>query len=64
MNHFNCSVGMPLAKAILHYEKHSENAVQHCGGLPLALQVLGSSLNGKGADACVGKRVTKIRNNS
>lgn len=32
------------------YEKHSENAVQHCGGLPLALQVLGSSLNGKGAD--------------
>ncbi|WCJ40476.1 Disease resistance protein (TIR-NBS-LRR class) family [Euphorbia peplus] len=29
------------------YEKHSENVVQHCGGLPLALQVLGSSLCGK-----------------
>ncbi|XP_015573761.2 disease resistance protein RPV1 [Ricinus communis] len=29
------------------YEKHSKDVVHHCGGLPLALQVLGSSLSGK-----------------
>ncbi|XP_065865755.1 disease resistance protein RPV1-like [Euphorbia lathyris] len=29
------------------YDKHSKNVVQHCGGLPLALQVLGSSLSGR-----------------
>ncbi|KAJ9178993.1 hypothetical protein P3X46_010828 [Hevea brasiliensis] len=29
------------------YQKHSENVARHCGGLPLALQVLGSSLSGK-----------------
>ncbi|CAL5401818.1 unnamed protein product [Camellia sinensis] len=29
------------------YVEHSKRVVQHCGGLPLALQVLGSSLSGK-----------------
>ena len=29
------------------YYQHSEKVVRHCGGLPLALQVLGSSLFGK-----------------
>ncbi|PSS19001.1 Disease resistance protein like [Actinidia chinensis var. chinensis] len=29
------------------YYQHSEKVVRHCGGLPLALQVLGSSLIGK-----------------
>ncbi|XP_050159064.1 disease resistance protein RPV1-like isoform X3 [Malus sylvestris] len=29
------------------YMKHSKMVVQHCGGLPLALQVLGSSLSGE-----------------
>ncbi|XP_020535226.1 disease resistance protein RPV1 isoform X2 [Jatropha curcas] len=29
------------------YQNYSENVVNHCGGLPLALRVLGSSLSGK-----------------
>jgi hypothetical protein len=29
------------------YEMYSENVVNHCGGIPLALQVLGSSLHGQ-----------------
>ncbi|XP_028065508.1 disease resistance protein RML1A-like [Camellia sinensis] len=29
------------------YAEHSRSVLQHCGGLPLALQVLGSSLRGR-----------------
>ncbi|XP_057497448.1 disease resistance protein RPV1-like [Actinidia eriantha] len=32
------------------YMEHSRRIVHHCGGLPLALRVLGSSLSGKGID--------------
>ncbi|KAM7515826.1 hypothetical protein LguiA_005409 [Lonicera macranthoides] len=32
------------------YAYHSKKVVKHCGGLPLAIKVLGSSLRGKGVD--------------
>ncbi|CAL5329887.1 unnamed protein product [Camellia sinensis] len=32
------------------FMEHSKRVVQYCGGLPLALQVLGSSLSGKSVD--------------
>ncbi|XVE52308.1 hypothetical protein DITRI_Ditri02bG0112700 [Diplodiscus trichospermus] len=49
MNHFSFSTGMPSTTTL--YESFMECAksiVKYCGGLPLALQVLGSSLSGKG----------------
>ncbi|XP_059652140.1 disease resistance protein RUN1-like [Cornus florida] len=32
------------------YMEHTENVVKYCGGLPLALQILGSSLSGRSVD--------------
>ncbi|CAL5401875.1 unnamed protein product [Camellia sinensis] len=39
--------GMNLQNQVDGFEQDSERVVQYCGGLPLAIKVLGSSLSGK-----------------